>query len=76
MKVYDLLLELKRRRPALGVNDEDLADAKRSGALVPGDMLEAWIYGEYDENPYPLINSLRIDIEMALADKETRRIYG
>lgn len=76
MKVYDLLLELKRRRPAVGVNDEDLVNAKSSGALVPPDLFEAWVDGEYDENPYPLIDSLRVDIKMALADKETRRIYG
>jgi hypothetical protein len=75
MKVQDLLLELKSF-VAAGVTQSDLDVSKNSNAKVPGELLDAWVNGEYDEDPSYLVNELLTIIKMYNHDKETRRIYG
>jgi len=75
MKVHDLLLELKSFQAA-EVSQSDLDVSKNSNAKVPGELLDAWVNGEYDEDPSYLVNELLTIIKMYNHDKETRRIYG
>ena len=75
MKVHDLLKELKSFQAA-GVTDIAIIEAEQSGARVPGELMEAWMNGEYDEDLAQLVHELRIEVKMHNDDRETRRIYG
>jgi len=75
MKVHDLLKELKSFQAA-GVTDIAIFEAERSNANVPGELMDAWMNGEYDEDPAHLVHELRIEVKMKIQNDETRRIYG
>ena len=63
MKVYSLLLELKSY-PAAGVTDRLTNACKDSNLEAPRDLEDAWINGEYDEDPEILVGDLEAELQM------------
>jgi hypothetical protein len=63
MKVYSLLLELKSY-PAAGVTDRLTNACKDSNLEAPRDLEEAWVNGEYDEDPEVLVQELETELKM------------